>query len=152
MVHDLILHKAKQAEEAIVGLALVQPQAMLAVDPSILEFANPAYFKVIEIAKANTDTRRIHAEAFRLGLTPAQVYDLAAKAGLACEVGNYVHDMRSARQAQNLELLGHRHFQAVQDNPQVEVLEVVQWIEGELLRGSVSGGCVPSQSATVVNP
>lgn len=134
MVHDLILHKARQAEEALVGLALVYPQAMLAVDTELLTFTNPAYSKVIEIAKANTDTRRVHAEAFRLGLTPSQVYDLAAKAGLQCEIGNYVHDMRCARQAQNLEVLGHRLFEAVQDNPQVEVSEVVQWIEGELLK------------------
>lgn len=134
MVHNLILDAARKAEEALVGLAFIHPAAVLSVDLDDSLYSDPLLAKVIQLAKANQDSRRVLSESLKIGLPSHRIADLVAKAGLEASIGEYSHEIKRARYAQNLELLGHRVFQAVQDNPQVEVSEVVQWIEGELLK------------------
>ena len=134
MVHDLILDAARKAEEALLGLAFIHPAAVLGVDLDDSLYSDPLLAKVIQIAKANQDSRRVLSESLKIGLPSHRIADLVAKAGLEASIGEYSHEIRRARHAQNLELLGHRLFESVQDNPQVEVSEIVQWIEGELLK------------------
>ena len=134
MVHELILSDGRKSEEALCGLAFVRPTALLSVDLDDSAFSDPLLAKLIHIAKANLDTNRIIAEALKIGLPAHRIADLAHKAGLECSIRDYTHAMLRTRQAQNLEVLAGRLFRDVLDNPQIEIGDVVQWIEGELLK------------------
>jgi len=134
MPNEYLIDAAIKAEEALAGLAFVQPSALLEVDIDASYFSDPLLAKLIDLAKTSSDGMRNTSSAIKIGLAPARIAKLASSACLAGSVRDYSLDLVRVRQAQNLERMAQRIYDEIQSDPNIDPKSLIGWIEGEILK------------------
>jgi len=133
-MHPQLEHERRIAEDALAGLALIAPAALLECELDESTFSDPRLAKLIDLAKTQSDSGRMVSLAMRMGFDAGQIANLVAKAGSPMSVRDYCHDLLRTRHAQFLEVMAGKLAAEIQTNPKVEPAELLGWIESEVVR------------------